>query len=487
MRILIILFITCCFSTIKGQINFYKTFSGNGYDKAEGIVQLKDSSYTITGSSSSWSGNSDAFLLHLDSLGNYKWSRNYGGNESDIGRRVLFDSTAGYFIAGYSNSFSGDGNFDAFLINIDINGNELWNKAYSKTSSWERINDAILTTDSGIIMVGETVTTDNDNSDVFIIKTTFDGDTLWTKTIGGIGKDFANSVVKLNNNYLVGGQYFIPDSNLVKGFVMEISDQGTVLRFDTIGNYSGNYYVTDLSIGIGKYYVAGYRESSTLINEYYGIFDLNGSLLNQYTYDYPDVKTKVNQMAYIPTTNLVAIGYQTINPFSNQDAFDVSYAYYTPENLYYLSQSFSAGISNFGLDQLNDLIPTSDGAFIIVGFNSIIDDGIAQPNGGNNLFVAKVGPDYTFPSALNTVLNELVSLDETPINNYVHLFPNPFQESIEIQLANNIPTNAVLVNQIGQQVWSGKITGKTEINTSDYPSGFYILQIDSTNYKLIKW
>ena len=66
MRILIIfLFAVFTFNGF-GQISFYKLYSGNGYDKGEGVVQLADSSYTITGSSSSWSGNSDAFLLHLD-------------------------------------------------------------------------------------------------------------------------------------------------------------------------------------------------------------------------------------------------------------------------------------------------------------------------------------------------------------------------------------------------------------------------------------
>ncbi|MFM7662441.1 MAG: hypothetical protein ACKO6A_07230, partial [Bacteroidota bacterium] len=137
------------------QISFYKLYSGTGYDRGEGVVQLADSSYTITGSSSSWSGNSDAFLLHLDSLGNYKWSRNYGGNESDIGRRVLFDPSLGYFIAGFSNSFSGNGNFDAYLIRTDDNGNTLWEKTYG-TENWEKINDAIITKDSAILMVGET-------------------------------------------------------------------------------------------------------------------------------------------------------------------------------------------------------------------------------------------------------------------------------------------------------------------------------------------
>lgn len=486
MRILITVIFAFSLSQLKSQIHFYKTYSGNGYDKAEGIIQLEDSSYMITGSSSSWSGNSDAFLLHIDSLGNYKWSRNYGGQESDGGKRVLYNPNLGFYIAGFSNSYNSTGDFDAYLLKTDLNGNDIWHKTYGKPNYWERINDAVMTLDSGIIMVGESVNMSNDNSDILIVRTTSAGDTLWTKTIGGVGKDIANSIIQFGDKYLIGGQYFIPDSNMVKGFVMELNDQGNVLRLDTISDKPGNYFVTDLSLGVGKYYVIGYRENAGINNDYYGIFDIYGDLLNHYTFVYPGYNTILNQAAYIAANDRVAIGYQTLNPGTNQDAFDLSIAYYYPQNLFYIAPIWSAAISNYGLDQLNDLIPTSDGAFITVGFNSIVDDGIVQPNGGSNIFVAKVGPDNIFPNAFGTVLNQLVGFDKQTDSKNLIVCPNPFSEFIEIQYSSYEPIQVEITNQMGQIVLKENFMGKTQLNTTTFPAGIYFLRIDSTIQKIVK-
>ncbi|NBU90695.1 MAG: hypothetical protein EBS12_04520, partial [Flavobacteriia bacterium] len=127
---------------LKKQNNFFKMYSGSGYDRGEGIVQLEDSSYAITGSSSSWGESSQAFLLKIDTAGNYLWSQSYGGAESEAGKRVLYNADLGFYIAGFSNSF-GSGDFDAYLVKTDLNGNKLWEKTYGKPSNWERINDAI--------------------------------------------------------------------------------------------------------------------------------------------------------------------------------------------------------------------------------------------------------------------------------------------------------------------------------------------------------
>ena len=86
MRILIS-FLIISFSWFSyGQNSFFKLYSGSGYDRGEGIVQLEDSSYAITGSSSSWGESSQAFLLKIDTAGNYLWSQSYGGPESEEGR-----------------------------------------------------------------------------------------------------------------------------------------------------------------------------------------------------------------------------------------------------------------------------------------------------------------------------------------------------------------------------------------------------------------
>lgn len=261
MRLLITLTFLAWIGHFQSQIVFYKMYTGNGYDRGEGIVQLADSSYTITGSSSSWGGNSDAFLLHVDSSGNYLWSNHFGGDESDGGRRVLHNEGLGYYIAGFSNSFSGNGNYDAYLVHTDLQGNKLWEKTYGN-QNWEKINDAVLNPDSTIIMVGESQPLNGNGADIYIIKTNAEGDTLWTKTFGGTGNDRANTVISIEDSlFIVGGEMFIPDSNYVKGFLLKMDKNGNIVWLDTIGDLPGEYGINDVFKGNNKFYAVGKKKS----------------------------------------------------------------------------------------------------------------------------------------------------------------------------------------------------------------------------------
>ena len=182
MAIIRILFLVLIAHSSFGQINFFKLYSEPGDDYGEGIVQLEDSSYVITGSSSSFYGaGSEAFLLKIDSAGNYLWSNNYGGTETDVGRRVLYKPNDGFYIAGYTNSY-GNGGYDFYLVKTDESGNFEWEKSYG-SSDWERVHDAVLTADGGVLMVGETNSTMNSNTDMYLVRTDQNGDTVWTQQI----------------------------------------------------------------------------------------------------------------------------------------------------------------------------------------------------------------------------------------------------------------------------------------------------------------
>ena len=127
-----IIFLLLLANSSYGQINFFKLYSDAGDDYGEGIVQLNDSSYAVTGSSSSFFGSgSEAFLMKIDSAGNYLWSNHYGGPETDVGRRVLYKENVGFYIAGHTNSY-GNGGYDFYLVKTDESGNLEWEKSYGK-------------------------------------------------------------------------------------------------------------------------------------------------------------------------------------------------------------------------------------------------------------------------------------------------------------------------------------------------------------------
>ena len=485
MRILISFIILCVSLLSYGQNSFFKLYSGSGYDRGEGIVQLEDSSYAITGSSSSWGESSQAFLLKIDTAGNYLWSQSYGGAESEEGKRVLYNADLGFYIAGFSNSF-GAGDFDAYLVKTDLSGNKLWEKTYGKPSNWERINDAIWTKDTTILMVGEVQATNGVASDILIIHADKNGDTLWTKTFGSIGEDRANTIICIQDSlFVIGGEMFIPDSNLVKGFILKMNAEGTIISEDTVSDLGGKYGVSDLSLGINKIYVIGFREvDSENFDDYTGAFDLDGNLIFQNTTVDLSESTYFREVSFLPIQNKIIIVFQEINPYTFQDNYDI---YIRCFNEIY-NPSNQCGINNEGLDEVGQLLATNDGTCVTVGTNSSTGIFANTSNGGSHIYVLKVGANIVFPITYNVnPLNQLVEIESLGNTIQAKISPNPFKEEITISLSSEITIQGIIYNALLEEVLQFDIFGETTIETSNLSPGAYFVKLGDRFYqKIIK-
>lgn len=471
-KILVLVF--CSFSSI-GQISFYNIYTNNGSDKGQGVVQLEDSSYVITGASSSFSGSSQAFLLHVDSLGNYLWSNNYGGAESESGRRVLYKKNFGFFICGFTNSI-GSGGFDNYLAKVNESGVLEWEKAYGG-SGWERVHDAALTKDTGVIMVGETSSNLTDNQDIYIVRTNKFGDTLWTKTIGGLGDDYASTIKGFTDStFVIAGRTYVEDSLLTKIYITYIKDNGTVIWTDTLGNL-GNYWANGISfngnqiLGVGGC-VDDFSDGTDLVAF---IYDISGFYWGE-----SKIPAAGNQ-------NFDAItGYGSSNNiytcYSNEDAGsyvngpDVIVAKYT--SLFGWQSSFRIGYQN--PDVTGQIIKTSDGGAIVVGYST----GIIA--GGNEVFLVKIGPNDDYPSSItDLVMDELVILNEEAIALGLKIYPNPSNNIINIAIDNANFNQIKLVNSLGKQIYAAEFQKSTKIDVSNFESGLYFIEISGTNVTAI--
>ena len=489
MRILISFIILCVSLLSYGQNNFFKMYSGSGYDRGEGIVQLEDSSYVVTGSSGSWGESSQAFLLKIDTAGNYLWSQSYGGAESESGKRVLYNADLGFYIAGFSNSF-GSGDFDAYLVKTDLNGNKLWEKTYGKPSNWERLNDAIWTKDSTILMVGEVQATNSAASDILIIHADKNGDTLWTKTYGSIGEDRANSIISVQDSlFIIGGEMFIPDSNLVKGFILKMNSAGDIIWQDMVSDLAGKYGVSDLSLGLNKIYAIGFREiNPENFDDYVGTFDLDGNLIFQYTkIDLVQIESNYfSEISFLPSQNKIAIAYRTLNPGFGEQDYDIVVANFDGVDLYWLDQFRT--INNEGLDEARQVLATNDGTYITVGTNASTGLFENTNNGGSHIYVMKVGANNVFPITYNVnTLNQLVEIESLGSTIQAKISPNPFNEEITISLSSEIPIQGIIYNALLEEVLQFDIFGETTIETSNLSPGAYFVKLgDSFHQKIIK-
>jgi hypothetical protein len=198
------------------------------------MQQTTDTGYIIAGAGFIGSGE-DLYLIKTDPSGDTIWTKWYGGTwASDLAWSIQQTSDSGYIIVGFTASF-GAGSYDIWLLKTDENGDTLWTKTYGGTS-WDYGFSIDQTTDGGYIVTGRTNSFCVGYSDVWLLRTNPDGDTLWTKTYGGMGCE--------------GGR-----------FVQQTSDGGFI-----VAGYTDSYGAGDYDVWILKTNSAG----DTLWTQTYG-------------------------------------------------------------------------------------------------------------------------------------------------------------------------------------------------------------------------
>ncbi|MBW8049565.1 MAG: hypothetical protein FVQ77_04350 [Cytophagales bacterium] len=177
-------------TSVKDDDHLTKTYGGKDSDVGYSVQQTADGGFIITGLTSSFgAGGFDVYLVKTDARGEALWTKSIGGKQSDAGRSVQQTTDGGYIITGFTEK----GNFDVYLIKTNAAGDTMWTKTFGGTGS-DVGYSVQQTTDGGYIITGETSSFGDEDFDVYLIKTNFNGTTLWTKTFGGKGIDVGRSV-----------------------------------------------------------------------------------------------------------------------------------------------------------------------------------------------------------------------------------------------------------------------------------------------------
>jgi len=183
-----------------GDTLWTKRVGGSQAEYGYSIKQTRNEGYIITGYTQSFGSNHDVYLIRLDSSGDTIWTNHYGGQGVDFGEDVIELDDDGFIIAGYTTSY-GTGGYDCYLVRVDLNGDTLWTRQYG--GEYEDKAYAIELFEDGFILAGYTQNVGLTERDALIIKTNFNGDTVWTKTIGGLYNDFGFDIHKTSDNGLI--------------------------------------------------------------------------------------------------------------------------------------------------------------------------------------------------------------------------------------------------------------------------------------------
>jgi hypothetical protein len=246
-----------------GEILWTKTFGDTFREFGASVHQTSDNGYIITGSSAShFSGAWNVYLIKTDSLGESIWERTYGGSGDDFGSSVLQISEGGYIIVGRTTSF-GSGSYDVYLIKTNSNGKPILTKTYGGIAD-DQGNSITKTSDEGFIITGRTQSFGLGERDVYLIKTTTLGDTIWTKTIGGLDWDTGRSVKETSDGgYIIVGETssFGPGSSAV--FLIKTNSLGNTLWTRTYGGSRWDFGRSVQQTSDGGYIIAGTKDDDS--------------------------------------------------------------------------------------------------------------------------------------------------------------------------------------------------------------------------------
>lgn len=449
---------------------FYSRFGGNGYDVGYDVKQTLDNGYIITGSTSSMGvGNTDMYLVKLDSMGSIRFQSTFGNANNDIGKAVIQLIDSSYIMVGYTNSI-GFGGYDIFLVKADKYGTLVWQKTIGGTD-WDFASSLQQTSDGGFIIAGSTYSYGYGNADGYVVKTDANGNITWSKTYGGANDDEFKSVIQtVDGGYALCGytkSYGDINGDVWVFKLLANGDSAWSKRYGGVKEDFGNSIIQLQSLDL---LVAGGTKSiptsTTTIEETLLIkYDVvNG---NQF-YFYADpigYEEYYNGIAEGFNGNIAACGETNKTTIGKQILVDIYNSTLGYVNFY----SHTFGIN----DELFSINKTKDKGFICVGSTP------GNFNGPDDVLIIKMDSVGNYGISITALKNiELNNLNAT-------ISPNPSSDFISINLSTELDINKSyfkIIDLNGNEVLSNTIYYHHSIlDISDLSKGLYFFQFFNEN------
>ncbi len=231
-----------------GKVLTKKRVGGKKEDVFHAVTQHWDGTLILAGhTSSKGKGQKDAWLVNMDMKGNILWEQTYGTSESDNFKSVaitkeghiaavgelgskkgqawlvllnketiisefklgdgaietvedmVISQNGDLVLTGTTRKGGGQKAGDAWLMTATTEGETEWIKYYGG-NGWEEALALTATNNGGYAIAGLTKSKGAGDMDMWLVKTTKDGEVEWDQTYGGRDADIANGIVQTYNS-----------------------------------------------------------------------------------------------------------------------------------------------------------------------------------------------------------------------------------------------------------------------------------------------
>ncbi len=178
----------------NGDSLWSHTYGGEDQEKCNSLIQTTDGGFALAGSTgTNLHGNVAFYLIRTDENGDSLWSRTYDIGLDDECESLIQTADGGFALAGFTLHGSG---YDNRLIRTDENGEVLWSRSYGGELD-DECYSLVQSVDGGFVMAGASNSFGSGNFDVWLVRTNSDGDSLWSRTFGGVHSDYCTSLIQI--------------------------------------------------------------------------------------------------------------------------------------------------------------------------------------------------------------------------------------------------------------------------------------------------
>jgi hypothetical protein len=245
-----------------GNVTWIREYDGIYGDPWEGraVLQTLDGGYVFTADGGV--GNSpDISLVKTNSAGDTLWTRQFGGERWDKAPALQLTEDGGYVFAGSTYPYPYDITLlDFYLVKTNANGDSVWTQTYGG-EDYERGNAMDQTSDGGYVIAGGIERLDWTN-DMYVVKTDALGDTMWTRTYGGLETESAYGIEQTEDGgYVIFGHTLSYGAGGADFYLLKIDSLGDTLWTRTYGGSDTEFGLSFQQTPDGGYVMAGWTLS----------------------------------------------------------------------------------------------------------------------------------------------------------------------------------------------------------------------------------
>ena len=522
-----VIFLILLFSvfTIQAQdpnILWQKTIGGSDGDYLYSINQTNDRGIILGGFSRSdisgdktddKIGNTDFWIIKLDSNQNIEWQRTIGGTGDDRPYSISQTMDEGYIIGGVSTSdISGNktensiGFVDYWVVKLDPMGTIEWDRTIGGGqegySDYEVLESIIQTTDGGYMMASSSDNNISGNKtedskggvDYWVVKLGSTGLIEWQKTIGGSDFDSAYEIAQTND----GGFILIGNSTSnISGDKTENSrGNGDIWVIKLTSTYGIEWQKTIGGAGVDE----GYRIVQTTDGGYIlganSNSDISGEKSEDSFGDYDFWVIKIDDMGNIEWQKTIGgTGEDLLKSITQTNDGGYLVGGYSDSNIsgnksqdsngaedYWIVKLNNVGIiewqntiGGYDFDGLHSLFQADDGGFILGGYSGsdISGDKTEDSKGESDIWILKHA--------------QTLGLEENSFATAITLHPNPTKNTLHLNTQGQTITQINIYSMTGSRLLQLDMnTVSPTVDVSHLASGVYFVQLYSGKNVVLK-